>query len=149
MSSSNDFLGPDFGAILGLGIVMQQWHQDAMASARYNSIMQGYMSQGYTAEQATMLTDEHFRPQRLQAAIQALDKRIGWSVLWLLLGGCGFVGALVVLFVAPASGLVDMALTAGLVYWMRRRLARFGQVKKALQADLAAHPVTQGMPRIP
>jgi hypothetical protein len=40
--------------------------------------MQGYMSQGYTAEQAKMLTDEYFRPQWINAEADRWVGRSKW-----------------------------------------------------------------------
>ena len=79
----------DLPFLMGAAMAINDINAQNQANAEYNAVMQGYMSQGYTAEQAKMLTDEHFRPQWVEAAAQRQYRHAKWCVaicLFLLFG---------------------------------------------------------------
>lgn len=103
------FDNPDFGLALGLAWGLAAMNAQNQANAEYNAIRQGYMSQGYTAEQATELTDLYFQPiWTRNAMVFAHRRRVGWAwatTIW------GLVTAMAV--VHPAAGVTVAGLVGG------------------------------------
>ena len=95
----------NFGLALGLAWGIGAMNAQNQANAEYNSIRQGYMAQGFTAPQATELTNQYFRPIWTRAAmVSARRRRTGWG--WAT-GIWGFIT--LVAIVSPAS---DMSVGA-------------------------------------
>lgn len=76
----------DFGLAIGFAIGLSQMNAANQANAEYNSIRQGYMTQGFGVEQATALTDFYYAPiYRRNAINYRRTKAYGWTaILWYL-----------------------------------------------------------------
>lgn len=97
----------DFGIALGLAIGLRQMNAANQANAEYNSIRQGYMTQGFGVEQATALTNFYYAPIHRRNAINyRRTKAYGWSaVAWYL--------AALFLFFTAITSIGDSSSTSG------------------------------------
>lgn len=123
----------DLPFITGAAMAINDINAQNQANANYNAVMQGYMSQGYAAEQARAMADEYFRPQWILA--QARRER-GW-MWWCVVGSLFFVWGSGIGFDTqdPGFGVFCMFLAGGLA-WLSLRILKMSEQTKA-QAYLA------------